>query len=204
MKVLIGCEESQSVCIAFRNAGHEAYSNDLVPCSGGYPEWHLQTDIVKAIISQKWDLIVLHPDCTYLAVSGNAHYGIGMQGQEKRKKAIDWTVTLWNLAIANCDKVALENPVSVIFKHLNDGKLQYIQPYLFGHPESKKTGLYLFGLPPLLPTEILNTPDCGYWTNQTPSGQNKLGPSPNRKRIRSRTYLGIAKAMANQWTTNIR
>lgn len=199
MNVLIGCEESQTVCMAFRERGHDAFSNDLQPCSGGYPQYHLQMDVVEAVQSRLWDIIILHPDCTYLAVSGNAHYGRGMHGYDKRVKAISWTCQLWELAISVCDRVALENPVSVIFKHLQGGHMQYIQPYHFGHCESKKTGLYLYGLPPLMPTELIIVPACGYWNNQTPSGQNKLGPSPDRKKIRSKTYAGIAQAMADQW-----
>ena len=199
MNILIGCEESQTVCKAFRARGHEAYSNDLKPCSGGHPEWHLQCDVMEALFFKRWDLIILHPDCTCLAVSGNAHYGQGTPGYLKRVAAIQWTKILWDTAIFMCGQVILENSVSVIFKYLSGGHLQYIQPYQFGHSESKKTGLYLHGLPPLMPTELISVPERGYWDNQTPSRQNKLGPSENRKAIRSKTYPGIAAAMAEQW-----
>jgi len=196
---LIGCEESQTICLALRAQGVEAYSNDLQPCSGGYPEYHLQMDVVEAIKSRIWGIIILHPDCTHLSVSGNAHYGNGMHGYNKRLAAIEWTAKLWELATSVCSRVALENPVSVIFKHLSGGMVQYIQPHEFGHPESKKTGFYLRGLPPLMPTELLGIPGKGYWDNQTASGQNKLGPSPERKKIRSKTYSGVAQAIATQW-----
>lgn len=200
LSVLVGCEESQEVCKAFRAKDHNAFSCDLKPCSGGHPEWHLQIDVTEAIDMQKWDMIILHPDCTAMAVSGNAHYGHGRPLQYKRAESITWTKWLWQKAISVCEHVGLENPVSVIFQHIKNGNSQYIQPYQFGHPESKKTGLYLHGLPKLKPTNILQLPDCGYWNNQTPSRQNKLGPSPDRKQIRSKTYTGIALAMADQWS----
>jgi len=137
----------------------------------------------------------MHPPCTALAVSGNAHYGLGMKRHGERLKAIDWTVALYDHAKENAPQVALENPVGVLPIKAS----QYVQPYQFGHPESKKTGLWLHNLPPLLATRTLVKPDCGYWDNQTPSGQNKLGPSAERWKIRSETYQGIADAMADQW-----
>lgn len=145
MLILIGCEESQTVCQAFRNKGHLAFSNDLQPCSGGHPEWHLQCDVMKAIQDRKWDMVILHPDCTKLAVSGNAHYGAGTSGYRLRLQAINWTVGLWKAAKSVCERVCLENPVSVIFPYLTGGSLQYIQPYQFGHAESKKQGCICMG-----------------------------------------------------------
>lgn len=129
------------------------------------------------------------------------NYGYGKHKHKERIRAIDWTTKLWRHCAYVCDAVAMENPVGV----LNSStvgvfpKPYYIQPYEFGHPESKKTGLWLHNLPYLLPTKLLKVPECGYWNNQTPSGQNKLGPSPDRAEIRARTYQGIADAMAEQW-----
>jgi len=147
------------------------------------------------ILAGGWDLIILHPPCTALAVSGNAHYGIGKPKYCERIAAIEWTERLYSLAIGHCEFVALENPVGVLPRKAT----QYIQPWYFGHSESKKTGLWLHGLPCLSPTMVMDKPERGYWDNQTPSGQNNLGPSPDRQRIRSQTYAGIAQAMADQW-----
>tara|TARA_R110002050_G_scaffold45344_15_gene107550 strand:+ start:1126 stop:1560 length:435 start_codon:yes stop_codon:yes gene_type:complete len=138
----------------------------------------------------------MHPPCTALAVSGNAWYGSGMPKHDQRLEAIQWTVDLWNLATSVCAKVCMENPVGV----LPIKPAQYVQPWMFGHAESKKTGLWLHGLPELKSTQLLDKPACGYWDNQTPSGQNKLGPSLDRAKIRSTTYQGIASAMAQQWS----
>lgn len=201
MKILITHEKSQKICIAFRKRGHEAYSCDIQDCSGGHPEWHLKMDALEAITLQKWDIIIMHPVCTYMAVSGNAHYGSGRPLHYKRAEAITAAKWLWQKACSVCDFVAFENPVSVIFQHLTGGKLFYVQPHQFGHPESKKTGFYVKGLPELNPTNILPLPECGYWENQTPSGQNKLGPSPDRAEKRAETYRGIAEAIADQWGT---
>jgi len=192
MKILIGCEESGTVTNAFRLKGHEAYSCDLLPTRGN-PDWHIQGDIIETLENNgKWDLIILHPDCTALAVSGNRWYGEGMTYHNKRLKAIEWTKSLWDLALQKSDHVVLENPVSVIFQHLHDGELQYIQPWQFGHGETKKTGLYLHNVPKLKPTNIVEGREQRVW---------KMGPSPTRKRDRSKTYLGIALAMAEQWGT---
>ncbi len=126
MKVLIGCEESQEVCKAFRKNGHDAYSCDLQECSGGHPEWHIKDNIVSVLSRpESWDLIILHPDCTAMAVSGNRWYGKGMPMHDKRIKSIEWTLKLWEIAKRRSKRVALENPVSVIFSHLDN--VQYIQ-----------------------------------------------------------------------------
>lgn len=109
MNVLIGCEESQEICKAFRELGHNAYSNDLIECSGGKPEWHLQMDVFVAIHYMKWDLIILHPPCTAIAVSGNAHYGKDKSKHHERIKALQWTSELWEEAKTVCGHVALEN-----------------------------------------------------------------------------------------------
>jgi hypothetical protein len=186
MDVLVGCEESQKVCIAFRSKNHDAYSCDLKMCSGGFPQYHLKMDIFDAIKIKKWDLIILHPDCTYMAVSGNRWYS----KSKERISSVQWTIKLFESAKESCCKICLENPVSVIFRQLNGGVLQYINPWQFGHGECKKTGLYLYGLPFLKHTNIVQGREQKIW---------KMPPSKNRKEIRSKTYTGIANAMAEQW-----
>lgn len=185
MKVLIGCEESQVVCAAFRNKGHDAFSCDLVE-TRGTPDWHITGDIMDNL--DGWGLIILHPDCTAMAVSGNRWYGKGMRYHDKRVAAIDWTIDLWRLAISLCDRVVMENPVSVIFSHIKAS--QYVQPWQFGHGETKKTGFALNNLPLLIPTDIVDGRESRVW---------KMGPSCTRKRDRSKTFQGIASAMAEQW-----
>jgi hypothetical protein len=185
--ILIGCEESQTICKAFRDAGHEAYSCDLQPTRGN-PDWHYQQDIMDVIPTKRWDLIILHPDCTAMAVSGNRWYGKGMPMHDKRIRQVEWTMRLWELAKKHSDKVALENPVSVIFKELPN--VHYIQPWQFGHGETKKTGFALHGLPPLKPTNIVNGREQRIW---------KMPPGPNRKRDRSKTFDGVASAIVSQW-----
>jgi hypothetical protein len=188
LPILIGCEESQTICKAYRSQGYFAYSCDLQPCSGGHPEWHIQEDIKKVIPLRQWGIIILHPDCTYMAVSGNRWYGKGMPLNYKRLQAIEWTLDLWELAKEYSDKVALENPISVIFSYLPN--VQYIQPWQFGHGETKKTGLTLHNLPPLIPTDIVDGREHKIW---------KMAPSPTRKKDRSKTYPGIADAISKQW-----
>ena len=193
MRVLVACEESQAVTKEFRKLGHEAYSCDTLPCSGGHPEWHLQQDVIP-LLSEQWDMIVAFPPCTHLAVSGAAWF------EQKRKdgrqqQGIDFFMEFAN---APCEKIAIENPVCIMSTIWRKPD-QIIQPYEYGHPESKKTCLWLKGLPLLKPTNILPLPESGYWQNQTPSGQNKLGPSPERAKLRSKTFPGIARAMAEQW-----
>ena len=187
MPVLVGCEESQAVTKEFRAVGVEAYSCDLQPTRGN-PMWHLQKDIIDVIPTRQWGLIILHPDCTAMAVSGNRWYGKDMPHHEERRKAIEWTLHLWAMAKKYSNRVALENPVSVIFKHLPN--VHYIQPWEHGHGETKKTGFALHGLNPLQPTDIVEGREQRIW---------KMPPSKNRKRDRSKTFEGVAKAMAQQW-----
>ena len=193
MKVLIACEYSGVVREAFRKRGHDAWSCDLLPADDG-SQYHFEGDCWP-IIAQGWDLIIMHPPCTALAVSGNRHYGTGKPKNHLRAEAIEWTLSLYDHAKQYAPRVAFENPVGV----LPVKPTQYVQPYQFGHPESKKTGLWLHNLPPLTDTNTLPKPERGYWDNQTPSGQNKLAPSADRWKIRSTTYQGIADAMAEQW-----
>lgn len=187
MRVLVACEESQEVCKAFRAKGHEAYSCDVEPCSGGHPEWHIQDDCVSAIISSKWDLIIMHPPCTALAVSGNGTYA---NSRERISSAV-WTSGLFKVALSHSERVAMENPVGVLnslIKWLP--KPYYIQPWQFGHGETKKTGIWSVGLPKLQPTEIVKGREQKVWY---------MSPGPERGKLRSKTYPGIAKAMADQW-----
>lgn len=187
--ILVGCEESGTITKEFRDSGYEAYSCDLKPTRGN-PDWHYQDDIMNIIPLHFWDMIILHPDCTKLAVSGNRWYGEGTDRHEERKKAIKWTKKLWDLAKKHTNKLALENPVSVIFKHLDYEQLFYVQPWMFGHGETKKTGFAVIGLPPLMPENIVEGREQRVW---------KMPPSDTRKRDRSKTYPGIAKAIVNQW-----
>lgn len=190
MLILIGCEESQTICKAFRDAGHEAYSCDLQPTRGN-PDWHFQKDIMEVIPTRRWDLIILHPDCTAMAVSGNRWYGQGMPLHHKREQAIAWTVKLWELAKNHSDKVALENPVSVIFQYLS-APVFYLQPHDHGHGETKKTGFALHNLDPIKPTNKVAGREQRIW---------KMPPSATRKRDRSQTFPGVAAAIVANWGT---
>lgn len=217
MNVLVACEESQEVCKAFRARGHEAYSCDIQECSGGHPEWHIMGDCLPILggrcmvttmdgatheIPDRWDLIIAHPPCTDLAVSGARHFA-QKQKDGRQQKSI---VFFMQLALAPCDRVAVENPICIMSSAWRKPD-QIIQPYMFGHPESKKTCLWLRGLPLLKATEILEVPDGGRWDNQTKDGQNRLivdgkwiaWNDPRTKKERSKTYPGIARAMAEQW-----
>ena len=187
LPILIGCEESQVICAEYRRRGYAAFSCDLLPTRGN-PYWHFQADIIDTIRSRNWGLIILHPDCTAMAVSGNRWYGANMPRHSQRLASIEWTKMLWREAKQYSDKVALENPVSVIFKHLPN--VHYIQPWQHGHGETKKTGFALHNLPPITPTNIVEGREQRIW---------KMGPSPTRKRDRSTTYRGIAKAIVSQW-----
>tara|TARA_R110001599_G_scaffold343286_3_gene565778 strand:+ start:580 stop:1176 length:597 start_codon:yes stop_codon:yes gene_type:complete len=186
--ILIGCEESQVVTNAFRALGFNAFSCDLKPTRGN-PEFHYQDDIFNVLPAKDWSLIILHPDCTAMSLSGNRWYGVGMPKHHYRKYAIKWTRQLWLHAMNFTDRLVLEKPTSVIFKHLNS-PVQYIQPYQFGHGETKKTGLALHNVPALAPTDEVPGRENRIW---------RMSPSANRKRDRSVTYPGIAAAMAQQW-----
>lgn len=187
MRVLVACEFSGTVRRAFQKLGHDAWSCDLLPADDDGP--HILGD-VRQVLHDGWDLMIAHPPCTHLAVSGARHFH---RKQAEQADALDFVRTLLDAPIP---RIALENPVSVISSRVRKPD-QIIQPWQFGHPESKKTCLWLKGLNPLQPTDVLQ--DRGRWQNQTPSGQNKLGPSPDRWKIRSKTYPGIAHAMATQW-----
>ena len=187
-KVLIACECSGRVRRAFRGRGIEAWSNDIKPADDGSP-FHIQGDCVAAILNQDWDIIIAHPDCTAMAVSGNRWYGKDMPYHQQRLDAIKWTHDLWETMKLHSDRCALENPVSVIFQHLA-APVQYIQPWQFGHGETKRTGFALHGLPELTPTDIVAGREQRIW---------KMPPSADRKAKRSETFLGVADAIAEQW-----
>ena len=238
MRILVACEESQTVCKAFRKRGHEAYSCDIIDCSGGHPEWHIKGDVlpllnpkreIKPLITlygntsyatkgvcfktcddvehyvEKWDLIIAHPPCTYLCMSGQKHCNVELYGEKakerikERNKAIEFFMQFVN---ADCEKIAIENPVGIMTRNYRKAD-QYIQPLQFGHPTSKKTGLWLKGLPKLVPTNIVEQEfhisgtgrkwDKWFWESSL------IHPLSERSKFRSKTFEGVAEAMAEQW-----
>ena len=192
MKVLIACEFSGIVRDAFIDRGHDAFSCDLLPSERPGP--HIEVDVLD-ILDDGWDLMIAHPPCRYLCSSG-LHWNKRIVGRSlKTELALKFIRELLDCTIK---KIALENSIGCISTKIRKPDC-IIQPWQFGHPESKATCLWLKNLPPLCPTEILDKPTSGRWENQTPSGQNKLRPSKDRWKNRSRTYEGIARAMADQW-----
>ena len=192
MKVLVACEESQEVCRAFRALGHEAYSCDIEPCSGGHPEWHLQCDALE-MLKLPWDMIIAHPPCTHLSSSG-ARWFPEKRADGRQQQGIDFFMSFTR---ADCPHIAVENPVGIMSTQYRKPD-QIIQPWMFGHPEKKATCLWLKGLPKLEPTNDVSA----YMRTLPKSRQERLHylpPGPDRARIRSRTFPGIAKAMAEQW-----
>ena len=193
-KALIACEESQAVTIEMRALGIEAYSCDTEPCSGWHPEWHIQGDVTP-LLQEDWGLIIAFPPCTYLTNAGAVHYyGKKAKNVEERKakgqKAKEFFMMFLN---SKCDRVAVENPVPLKMFGL-PSPTQIIQPYEYGHPFQKKTCLWLKGLPLLMPTDIVeerqSTKVAGNWFNKG---------GIERQKNRSKTFKGIAKAMAEQW-----
>ena len=224
MKILVACEESQAVTKELRELGHEAYSCDLLETSGVHPEWHVQADVLKLVngvcyfqtcdgrlhyISSKWDMIIAFPPCTYLTVTGNRWFNVAKYGEkaikrmEDRKVAIDFFLAF---ATADCDKVAIENPVGVMSTEWRKPD-QIISPFMFGDPLEKKTCLWLKGLPLIEPTEIVDVPPrVRYKSGKTMSAWYADAvslPKEERSRVRSKTFPGIAKAMAEQWAGKI-
>lgn len=198
--VLIGCEYSATERDAFRARGFDAWSCDLLPTDGD-PEWHIQGDVREAIKSRWWDLIVLHVDCTAMGVCGNKHYGAGKPRHDERVRAIGWTLGTVDLALSNAPCVMLENPASVIFPILRrdrNADVQYIQPWQHGHPEQKKTGLALWGLP-----RIVETNNVYDHMMTLPRKEREriffMSPGHDRGHERARAYPGIAEAFATQW-----
>lgn len=220
MKVLVACEESQTVCKAFRKRGHEAYSCDIQECSGGNPEWHIMQDVIPLLngncefktvdgtkhkIEGKWDMIIAHPPCTYLTVTGNRWFNVerygekAIQRQKDRKEAIKFFMEFAN---ADCEKIVIENPVGVMSTVWRKPD-QIIQPYMFGDSAEKRTCLWLKGVEPLKATNVFNPPErLKFDSGKTmPRWYADLWhlPREERSRLRSQTFPGIAKAMAEQW-----
>lgn len=196
MRVLVACENSGVVSKAFRDRGHTAFSMDLLETTGD-PLWHIKGD-VHYILDSQWDLLIAHPPCTYLSVSGMHWTTRGFRDPKLTVDALELVSLLMGLQIP---KICIENPVSIISSRIRKPD-QIIQPYEFGHDASKKTCLWLKGLPKLVPTQYVEpriVEGKKRWSNQTDSGQNRLGPSEDRWKERSKTYQGIADAMAAQW-----
>ena len=185
MAILIACEESQAVTIEFRKLGFEAFSCDIEPCSGKNPEWHLQQD-VGPLLQDGWDMIIAFPPCTHLAVSG-ARWFKEKRADGRQQQAIDFFMSF---AKAPCNRIAIENPIGVISTEWRKPD-QIVQPWQFGHGETKATCLWLKNLPLLKPTNIVEGREQRIW---------KMPPKPERAKLRSKTFLGVAKAMAEQWS----
>lgn len=236
MKVLVACEESQAVCKAFREKGHEAYSCDIIECSGGHPEWHIQGDVLDILNPSKdryfkynffspetagisfetmdgkyhqfagrWDMIIAFPPCTYLTVTGNRWFDViryGRAAQDRWLERCKAIVFFLKLMYANCDRVAIENPIGVM-NTLCRKPDQVIQPYQFGHAARKATCLWLKNLPLLTPTEVVEPEVYSYVAAngrvKTDSRWRSQFNGEERSKMRSKTFHGIAKAMADQW-----
>ena len=198
LRVLVGCEESQAVTMELRKLGHEAFSCDLQPSSGGHPEWHLQMDVFQAIELKDWDIGIFFPDCTYLTISANKWYKdqperksgtlVGAERREAREKAIEFFMKLYNCKIP---KVAIENPIGVMSSRFRKPD-QVLQPWMFGHGETKATCLWLRGLPKLQSTNIVEGRH---------QRMHLLPKTKDRAKLRSKTYYGIANAIAVQFTS---
>ena len=218
LNILVACEESQAVTIELRKRGHRAFSCDIEPCSGGHPEWHINGDAIRLLNGKccfttqdgifhsemylhKWDMILAFPPCTHLAVSGAKHFE-KKRVDGRQREAIEFFGAFLN---ADCDRVAIENPVGIISGRyvcewfpdlctkygLPRKPTQIIQPWQFGHGETKATCLWLKGLPALTSTNIVEGRTPRVW---------RMGPGPDRAKLRSKTYKGVAEAMATQWT----
>lgn len=204
MRVLIACEESQRVCTAFREKGHEAYSCDILDCSGGHPEWHIKGDVTP-ILKDKWDLIIAHPPCTYLTVTGNRWFDIDKYGEKaiQRYKDREDAIKFFMLFVeCDCEKVAIENPIGIMSTVYRKPE-QIIEPYWFGDPYEKRTCLWLKNLPKLTPTNIVEPEPRVYYDSGRSMPKwfaDSWGMSKEeRTKFRSKTFPGIAKAMAEQW-----
>ena len=207
MKILISCEESQTVCKAFRELGFEAYSCDIQDCSGGHPEWHIKGDAIKEAYSGKYDMMIAHPPCTYISNSGVQHLynKDGSPNTERWTNLEDGCDFFTKLLDAPIKYIAIENPIPHKYGvGLIGGKYtQIIQPYQFGHAESKATCLWLKGLPKL--TETNNVKEL--WKSLPKKEAQRLhylSPGPQRAKLRSKTFEGFAKAMAYQWGNAIK
>lgn len=227
MNVLVACEESQTVCSAFRKKGHEAYSCDIQECSGGHPEWHIRQNVLEIlnpnndgytefytedynfhIFSGKWDLIIAHPPCTYLTVTGNRWFNVERYGEKAiqrgidRERAVDFFMAFAN---ADCEKIVIENPIGVMSTRWRKPD-QVIQPWQYGHPTTKATCLWLKGVNPLQPTNIVEIDTSDVYSYVAANGRIKHDcrsrsrcKAAERSKHRSKTFQGIAQAMAEQW-----
>lgn len=193
MRVLAACEESQEVCKAFRALGHEAYSCDIEPCSGGHPEWHLQCDALE-LLKMRWDMILAFPPCTYISNAGARHlFRGGVLNQDRYQKGLAAKEFFLKFLNADCPRICVENPVSSRIFEM-PAHSQEVQPWMFGHPVQKKTRLWLKGLPPLEPTSITD-PKCGCHE----AGTWFMKGGKDRQKNRAKTFPGVAAAMAQQW-----
>ena len=218
MKVLVACEESQMVCIAFRENGHEAYSCDILEPSGGHPEWHIQCDVIPLLngncvfktldgaehgIDGRWDMIIAHPPCTYLTLAGNKWFNPEFEPRfpdrrARREEAVEFFMKFAN---ADCERIVIENPVCIMSSRWRKPD-QYIEPFMFGDAEKKKTGLWLKGVPPISATSIVEPVivRCKSGANEPRWHMETMHlPKDERSRARSKTFPGIARAMAEQW-----
>lgn len=232
LNVLVACEESQAVCKAFRELGHNAFSCDIQECSGGHPEWHICDDVTKFLnpittyygekgisiytydgyhhwINSKWDLIIAHPPCTYLTVTGNRWFNVERYGEKavKRLKGREEAAAFFmEFVNADCDHIAIENPIGYMSTYYKKAE-QIVHPYMFGDRERKATCLWLKGLPKLEPTNIVEpnviTYKNGKGTDSPWHMDTMKLPPAERAKARSKTFPGIAKAMAEQWSAYI-
>jgi len=230
MNILIACEESQAICTEMRSLGHTAFSCDIIECSGGHPEWHIMSDCIPILngkctfktmdgtehnIDKEWDMIIAHPPCTYLTISANKYYSIEQYGDKAiqrmalREEAKDFFMQFIH---ANCERIAVENPVGVMSTYYRKPDC-IVSPHMFGDPVSKKTCFWLKGLPKLEPTNIVDVKRIhssgksgGYsgplWYATDENGNILSWNDPRTAKIRSKTYPGIAKAIAEQWAGN--
>ena len=220
--LLVACEESQRVCVAFRQHGWEAYSCDIIDCSGGHPEYHIKQDVLPLLNGNcdfetcdgvkhhidRCNMLIAHPPCTELCSAGQHWFSRGIKDPKMREDAVDFFMRFIN---ADCEHIAVENPIGIMSTRYRKPDC-VVQPWQFGHPETKATCLWLKNLPSLVPTNIIKKPEGG-WENQQISNGKYTGfknydengkilawNDPRTKVIRSRTYIGIAEAMAEQWT----
>lgn len=202
MRILLACEESQAVCKVFREKGHEAFSADILPCSGGFPEWHIQGDVLE-ILNDGWDMMIAFPPCTHLAVSGAKHFKKKIE-DGRQQQGIDFFMAMVNAPIP---KIAIENPIGIM-STIYSKPSQIIQPYYFGDPYSKATCLWLKDLPklthikdsPLFPQLVTHTEKGEFITFSSGKRMAKwYSKASGNGHIRSKTFPGIAKAMVEQW-----
>lgn len=220
MKILVACEESQAVTIELRKLGHEAYSCDIIECSGGHPEWHIMQDVIPLlngccefktfdgaahVVDGKWDMIIAFPPCTYLTVTGNRWFDVVKYGYAAQNRWNDRCIAICfflSIAYADCERIAIENPIGCMSSYYRKPN-QVIHPYMFGDPARKATCLWLKGLPNLAPTDIVEPKIIKYKSGKGTDNpwhmETMKLPPIERAKVRSRTFPGIGKAMACQW-----